>query len=98
MRGKWFLVVCCIYIFGIVLDIKLISKILQYDTRVSRREQYRKVNAVIDHHGIPLVPKAMIQYDLALNINGCWEIIELFLLLQSMIHRYSMELAGVLVQ
>ena len=37
-----------------------------------------EVSAVIDRDGIPTVRKAIIRYGLALNANGCWEIMQLF--------------------
>ena len=57
-----------------------------------------EVNAVIDHNGIPLVRKAMIRCGLALNTNGCWEIIQLFLHLQAIMQRHPMEFARIPVQ
>ena len=53
-----------------------------------------EVNAMIDHDGIPVVRKAMINSGLELNTNGCWERTQLFQHLQDIIQRYPMEFSG----
>ena len=51
-------------------------------------------NAMVDHHGIPLVRKDIMWYGLAVYTNVFSEITQLFQHLQDIIQHFSMELAG----
>ena len=53
---------------------------------------------MIDHDGIPLVAKAMIQCGLVLYTNGCWEVEQPFQDLWDIIQCYLMEFLGGEVQ
>ena len=56
------------------------------------------MNAMTDHDRLALVRKAIIRYGLALNLNCCLEITQLFQHLQDIIQRYLLEFAGTPVQ
>ena len=57
-----------------------------------------EVNAMIDRDGISFARKVLTRCGLTLNINGCWEITQLFQYLQDIIQRYWMEFAVSSVQ